>query len=150
MLPVIRRDPGRAARLAAAGLRPAQLRFGGPLDLLTRPALRRVLRQFAPARGGGLDEPGGGRAPRGDWVLAGRLGGYYDLRHFRRCDHLVGNTRGLVRWMAGQGWPAARVHHLPNFAPDLAGAAPARCRCRRARRWCWRWGGCTATRRSTC
>ena len=36
VLPVIRRDPARAARLAGAGLHPGQLRFGGPLDLLTR------------------------------------------------------------------------------------------------------------------
>ncbi len=27
--------------------------------------------------------------------------------------------------MVAQGWPAARVHHLPNFAHDLEGAAPA-------------------------
>jgi glycosyltransferase involved in cell wall biosynthesis len=64
--------------------------------------------------------------PRGDWVTAGRLGGYYDLRYYRRCDHLIGNTRGIVAWIAGQGWPRGRVHHLPNFAPDLSGAAPAR------------------------
>ena len=66
-----------------------------------------------------------GRTPRGSWVLAGRLGGYYDLRHYRACDHLIGNTRGIAEWIRGQGWPAARVHHLPNFAPDLSGAVPA-------------------------
>ncbi len=71
-------------------------------------------------------------APRGDWVLAGRLGGYYDLKYYRRCDHLVGNTRTLVRWIAAQGWPAARTHYLPNFAPDLHGAARSGSACRRA------------------
>jgi glycosyltransferase involved in cell wall biosynthesis len=65
------------------------------------------------------------QTPRGDWVLAGRLGGYYDLRYYRACDHLIGNTRGIVDWIRGQGWPAGRVHHLPNFVPDLAGALPA-------------------------
>jgi glycosyltransferase involved in cell wall biosynthesis len=65
-------------------------------------------------------------APRGAWVLAGRLGGYYDLGYYRRCDHLIGNTRALVRWMVAEGWPAARAHYLPNFAPDLAGAPPER------------------------
>lgn len=125
VLPVIRRNPARAARLARGGLVPVQLGFGGVFDLLTRPRLRRALRDFAP----GLVMAWMGRAaamtPRGDWVLAGRLGGYYDLRRFRRCDHLVANTRGLVAWITQQGWPAARVHHLPNFVPDLAGAAPA-------------------------
>ncbi|MGI4954164.1 MAG: glycosyltransferase, partial [Janthinobacterium lividum] len=48
------------------------------------------------------------------------------LGYYRRCDHLVGNTRALAAWMVAQGWPAARTHYLPNFAPDLAGASPER------------------------
>ena len=51
VLPVIRRDSGRAARLRAAGLAPVQLRFGGVLDWFTRPRLARALRMDAfPAR----------------------------------------------------------------------------------------------------
>ena len=125
VLPVIRHDPGRAGRLAAAGLAPVQLRFGGALDLLTRPRLRAVLRAFAPRVAVAWMNRAARMTPRGSWVLAGRLGGYYDLKYYRRCDHLIGNTRGIVDWIIRQGWPAARVHHLPNFAPDLLGAAPA-------------------------
>jgi len=126
VLPVIRTNADRAARLGAAGLDPVQLRFGGPLDLLTRPRLGRALRDFAPQLVMAWMSRAAAVAPRGDWLLTGRLGGYYDLRRFRRCDHLVANTRGLVGWIERQGWPAGRVHHLPNFVPDLAGAAPAR------------------------
>jgi glycosyltransferase involved in cell wall biosynthesis len=63
--------------------------------------------------------------PGGDWVLVGRLGGTYALTQFERCDHLVGNTPGMVSWITAQGFPAARVHLLPNFVADMAGAAPA-------------------------
>ena len=125
VLPVIRREPGRAARLTAYGLRPVELRFGGLLDLATRPRLRTVLRRFAPRLVVAWMNRAARFAPRGDWVLVGRLGGYYDLGYYRRCRHLVGNTRTLAEWIRGQGWPASRVHHLPNFAPDLSGAAPA-------------------------
>lgn len=125
VLPVIRRDPARAARLAAAGLAPVQLGFGGALDLLTRPRLRRLLARRAPRIAVAWMSRAAVHTPRGPWVLAGRLGGYYDLRRYRHCDHLVGNTRGIVDWMRAQGWPAARAHYLPNFADDLAGAAPA-------------------------
>lgn len=125
VLPVIRRDAPRAARLAAGGLRPVELGFGGPLDLLTGPRLRRALRRFAPRVVVAWMNRAAHFTPRGDWVLAGRLGGYYDLGYYRRCDHLIGNTQGIVRYITDQGWPAPRVHHLPNFAPDLAGAAPA-------------------------
>lgn len=122
VLPVVRAEPGRAARLAALG--PVQLPFGGLLDVRTGPLLRSALHRFGP----GVVVAWMGRAarfaPRGPWMLAGRLGGYYDLSRFRRCDHLVANTAGLVCWITRQGWPAGRVHHLPNFVPDLAGAAP--------------------------
>ncbi len=125
ILPVIRRDPGRAGRLAAGGLAPLQLRFGGALDLLTRPRVAAALRGFAPRVVVAWMNRAARQTPPGDWVLAGRLGGYYDLRYYRACDHLIGNTRGIVAWIRGQGWPASRVHHLPNFAPDLSGSAPA-------------------------
>ena len=122
---VIRRNEARAGRLAAGRLAPVQLGFGGVLDVRTRPALRRVLRAAAPRLVMAWMSRAAAATPRGDWVLAGRLGGYYDLRRFRHCDHLVANTRGLVRWIEGQGWPGDRVRHLPNFVPDLAGAAAA-------------------------
>ena len=124
VLPVIRTDAGRAARLAT--VHPRQLPFGGLLDLSTRPRLSAALQDFAPRVAVAWMNRAARFAPRGDWVLAGRLGGYYDLHYYRRCDHLVGNTRTLVRWMAAEGWPAARAHYLPNFAPDLLGAAPER------------------------
>ncbi len=125
LLPVIRRNAARAERLARSGLCPLQLAFGGPLDLLTTPRLRRALRSFGPRVVVAWMSRAAQFTPVGDWVLAGRLGGFYDLRYYRHCDHLIGNTRSIADWIAGQGWPAHRVHHLPNFAPDLEGAAPA-------------------------
>ena len=125
VLPVIRRNPERAAALTAAGMAPVQLAFGGWLDRGTPAQLKRHVRAFGPALVMAWMGRAAAAAPRGDWVLAGRLGGYYDLKRFRRCDHLVANTKGLVDWIGRQGWPADRVHHLPNFSPDLAGAVPA-------------------------
>ena len=124
VLPVIRSDAARAERLARAGLSARQFAFGGPADLLTGVRLRAVLRRFAPRVVVAWMNRAARFAPRGDWVLAGRLGGYYDLSYYKRCDTLVGNTRGIARWIIDQGWPADRVAHVPNFATDLAGAAP--------------------------
>jgi len=125
VLPVIRHNPGRAARLAAAGLQPVQLGFGGYLDLLTTPRLRRILRGLGPDVTIAWMNRAARFTPRGDYTLIGRLGGYYGLSYYRNCDHLVGNTRTLAAWIAAQGFPAERVHYLPNFAPDLSGAIPA-------------------------
>jgi glycosyltransferase involved in cell wall biosynthesis len=125
VLPVIRRNAARAERLTSAGSTPVQLGFGGPFDLLTGPRLHTALRRFAPRVTVAWMNRAAHFTPRGDWVLAGRLGGYYDLRHYRRCDHLIGNTRGIIDWITRQGWPAARAHYLPNFASDMANAIPA-------------------------
>ena len=125
VLPVIRRNAARTARLAEAGLVCEEATFGGPFDFLTRPRLRKVLRSFAPRVAVAWMSRAARLAPQGEWVLVGRLGGYYGLDAYRRCDHLVGNTRGLVEWILEQGWLNDRVHYLPNFAPDHAGAEPA-------------------------
>lgn len=125
VLPVIRRDAERAARLRAGGLEPAELGFGGAFDLVTGPRLGHVLRRFAPAVTVAWMNRAARFAPKGPWTLVGRLGGYYDLKYYRRCDRLVGNTRDIVAWIIRQGWPADRAHYLPNFAADLAGAPPA-------------------------
>ncbi len=119
VLPVIRRNPARAARLRAAGLSPVELNFGGVLDVGTGRRLRETLRRFRPRVAVAWMGRAASFAPSGDWVLVGRLGGTYDLSRFRRCDHLVANTRGLVQWITEQGWTPARVHYLPNFVPDL-------------------------------
>jgi glycosyltransferase involved in cell wall biosynthesis len=130
VLAVIRRNADRAARLSAAGLAPVELRFGGPLDLLTGRRLRATLEAFRPQ----VVVAWMNRAARfcrsatpssRPWTLVGRLGGQYDLRYYRGCDILVANTRGLCDWIAAQGWPRGRLKHLPNFADDLAGAPPA-------------------------
>jgi len=127
VLPVIRRDAGRAARLRAAGLAPVQLGFGGALDFWTRGRIARRLAAFAPRVAVAWMGRAARHAPAGPWVLVGRLGGYYDLRQFARCDHLVANTPALVEWIRGQEiFPAARVHYVPNFSADFWGAAPAR------------------------
>ena len=125
VLPVIRRNPARAAHLRRAGLEPVELGFGTGLDLLTRPRLRRALAQFAPAIVVAWMNRANQHIPRGDWLRVGRLGGYYDLRYYRGCDHLVGNTAGIVRWLRAQGWPAERTHHLPNFVQDFERTPPA-------------------------
>lgn len=125
VLAVIRRDAERAARLAAAGLAPLELEFGGPLDFLTRPRLARALGKFAPSVAVSWMSRATDHMPRGNFVHVGRLGGPYPLRHYRRCDHLIGNTEGLVTWFRESGWPKARTHYLPNFVPDHGGAAPA-------------------------
>jgi glycosyltransferase involved in cell wall biosynthesis len=125
VLPIIRRDAGRAARLRDAGLPPVELAFGGALDVLTKPRLRRALQDFKPDLVMAWMQRAARFTPQGPWVLVGRFGGYYDLKYFRHCDHLVANTHDLVRAISAEYWPLARVHYLPNFVEDFTSAVPA-------------------------
>jgi glycosyltransferase involved in cell wall biosynthesis len=116
---IIRRDAERAAALRAGVSRPLELPFGGVLDLRTRFGLRRALRQYRPQVVLTWMSRATRVCPRGDFVHVGRLGGYYDLKYYRRCDHLIGNTRDIVDYVVRGGWPESRAHYLPNFVPEM-------------------------------
>lgn len=121
---LIRRDAARARALRAAGVAVGELGFAGRFDLSTRLALRREIGAFRPDMVLTWMSRATLLCPSGDFVHVGRLGGYYDLKYYRRVDHLVGNTQALVAYAVSRGWPRERVHYLPNFAPDPAPAAP--------------------------
>jgi glycosyltransferase involved in cell wall biosynthesis len=120
-LPVIRRNAKRAALLRAAGVDPVvELSFGGALDFLTPMAIKREIRRFQPdvvlswmSRAAKMVPPG--RRHGNPFVHVARLGGYYDLKYYRTCDHLIGNTRDIVDYVVREGWPEERAHYLPNF-----------------------------------
>ncbi len=123
---VMRRDGRRHSTLGSAGLVPMELPFGGIMDTVTGRALRREVARLRPD----LVLCWMGRAarfaPSGRHVLVGRMGGYYDLKYYRHCDHLVGNTPDIVAYLVRQGWSAERAHHLPNFVDEPADTALAR------------------------
>jgi glycosyltransferase involved in cell wall biosynthesis len=119
---LIRRNSSRAQFLRAAGVGVGELAFGGIFDLATRFAFGREIAAWRPdivltwmSRATRL-------CPRGDFVHVARLGGYYDLKYYRRCDHMIGNTRAIIDYAIAKGWPRERITYLPNFVPDSAAA----------------------------
>ena len=120
---LIRRDPERAAALRQAGIALTELPFRGTFDVGTRWRFRRAVAEFRPAIVLTWMNRATQACPRGDFVHVARLGGYYDLKYYRRCDHLIGNTRDIVAYLQRQGWPAERAHYLPNFTAGT-NAAP--------------------------
>lgn len=112
----LRAHPEREARLKQAGVATRVLRFGGPIDILTRAAAGR----FAGANSVQVAVAWMNRAarhtPKGPWARVGRLGGYYNLKYYKGFDHLVANTEDIAEWIIGQGWPAGKVSCIPNFA----------------------------------
>jgi glycosyltransferase involved in cell wall biosynthesis len=115
---LVRGNPDRSQTLRTAGVGVGELAFGGPFDLSTRFGFRREIARWRPdivltwmSRATWL-------CPRSDFVHVARLGGYYDLKYYRRCHHLIGNTRAIVDYAVTEGWPHDRIHYLPNIVPD--------------------------------
>jgi len=112
---VIRRHEVRQEILNLAGVKTVALRFSGRLDLISQWAFARAIKDFDPKVVLTWSNRASSQCPRGSFVHLARLGGFYNLKYYRRCDHLIGNTLGIRRYLIEQGWPAERAHYLPNF-----------------------------------
>lgn len=128
---LLRPHSGREAALSEAEVPVVTTAFGGVLDVFSGRRFRREIESFVPD----VVLTWMSRATRfcpayrasHPFIHVGRLGGYYDLKYYRRCDHLIGNTSDIVSHLIDQGWPADRAHYLPNFvssatAPPIARA----------------------------
>lgn len=122
----------RRRALDGAGVPTLEMGFGSPyLDILSRWRFRKAIAEFGPDivvtwanRASAIcpSSPVAGRK----FLKVGRLGGYYDPKYYRDCHHLVGNTPGICAYLRDQGWPAERVHHVPNFVDPPKGPPVAR------------------------
>ena len=104
--------------------------FGGMLDLATVPRLRRVCDAFAPDvvvswMSRATQFVSRARGSR-NFVHVARLGGYYDLKYYRGCDHLIGNTPDIVDYVVRGGRAPERAHYIPNFVDDTNAASVRR------------------------
>jgi glycosyltransferase involved in cell wall biosynthesis len=89
--------------------------FYPPLDFWTPHVIRKHAREFRPDCVLTFTGRGGQMTPPGDYALIGRLGGYYRLEYYKRCNYLVCITPDLVRHVVEGGFPKERVFFIPNF-----------------------------------
>ena len=112
---VIRENPARAQVLRDGGIEPVELPFGGMLDFRTKKGLKKEVDDYKPDIVQTWMNRASRMAPKGDFTHVGRLGGYYDLKYYQGCDHLIGNTQDIRDYLLSQGWAAEKAHYLPNF-----------------------------------
>jgi glycosyltransferase involved in cell wall biosynthesis len=124
---VIRPFAHRREALAAGGVSVTEMPFGGWFDFTTRPRLAAEIESFRPDvvlswmnRGTHFVPKPAEVEGRRPFLHVGRLGGYYSMKYYRGCDHLIGNTRDIVDYIIRSGWPAGRAHYLPNFAEETS------------------------------
>lgn len=113
----IHRNADREAALKAMGVRVDVLPFKPPFDFSTGRLIRKLAAELdSKVLVQWMNRAGRVMPRKGPWARIGRLGGYYDLKYYRGADFLVGNTRDIVDYIIGKGWPAERVSYIPNFA----------------------------------
>jgi glycosyltransferase involved in cell wall biosynthesis len=123
---LIRPNEAREKALAAHGIEPVKVALGGAWDFQSRRAFQREIRDFGPDIVMTWMNRASHFCPKGDFVHIGRLGGYYDLKYYRNCDHLIGNTEDIVQYLVEAGWPRERAHYLPNFVTGKKGTPVSR------------------------
>ncbi len=113
---VIEALPSREKRLVQAGVDFRTLpmdRFGK--TFLYNWLLKKAVKQYSPDLIVTWVNRASRKCPDTDAVVVGRLGGYYDVGNYRKCDHLIVNTPDLVRHVVENGWPQNAVSMISNF-----------------------------------
>ena len=116
----------RIDRLANEGITPQRCGFRPVMKLFDTCRIYQQVKQFSPTVVMSWMNRATSFVPSGKWTHVARLGGYYNLKYYRKCDWLVGNTRGIADWLVQKGWPADKVHHQVNFVPAPEGDAAPR------------------------
>lgn len=117
---IIKHHEGRRRYLEDAGVPVVELPFNGPFDKVTNQGIKQVLKEFEPQIVQSWMYQAARAAPISpDYLSVGWLRGYQHLRDYRRCDHLIGMTGGIVSSIVEQGWAADRIHHIRPFAEEF-------------------------------
>ena len=118
---VIEAQPSRERRLQAAQVNFVTVPMGGikrPLFYNLR--LKQAVAKFKPDIIVTWVNRASRKCPDTDALVVGRLGGYYDINNYRKCDHLIVNAPDLVRHVTEHGWNPNKVSMISNFGelPD--------------------------------
>jgi len=118
VLAALRASPIHEAMLRAGNVPYRTFTFGRHFDFRTGRQLAEMNREFRPHVVLTFTQRSSSMMPKGSYPMVGRLGGYYNLKYFRRCDYLTCITPDIVRYVVKGGWPEDRVFYIPNF-PDV-------------------------------
>ncbi len=111
----VRKNSWAAAQLQQDNIPHTTFHFGGRLDFRTTRQLRHLIEQEHPDIILGLMNRACRAIPQVAVPRIGRLGGFYDIKYYKHLDHLVGITPAICEHCIQQGWPAERMHFIPNF-----------------------------------
>jgi len=120
---VVQRGRPWAEAARAGGVKVTEIGFGGLREPLARLALRREIRDHDPDVVLAWMGRAARRVPAGRHASAVRLPGFIGTRNIRHIDHAVVTTPTIAEFVRSTGYPADRIHVIPNFG-SLPDAVP--------------------------
>ncbi len=108
-------DEREAVLSSFPGVEVVPIHFGGLSEWSAKRRLRGVFESFAPDVALTWMNRASRRVPSGYCPVVGRLGGYYGLKYYKNCDHLVGITPDLVEHIRSNGRSVEASSLIPNF-----------------------------------
>jgi len=121
-----RENQQRVQQLTNAGVQTSLHRFAPKWQLPANYGYRKALKQWHPDVVLTYMNRASAVTPKGNYVLASRLGNYYDLKHYRHCDYWIGITKGICDHLVRGGIPSNRIFQIPNFVEEKPQASLAR------------------------
>lgn len=113
---IIEEQNSRELRLDSAGVDYKTLPMGyWGKKLFYNRVLKREVKRFDPDLIVTWVNRASRKCPKTKAVVVGRLGGYYDVNNYSKCDHLIVNAPDLVRHVTEGGWAKEKVGMISNF-----------------------------------
>ena len=114
---IIGRSKSRVMELQSEGIQATEISFGGLIDVYSKIKIQREINKFRPDIILSWMSRAASKVPFTGQEIShiGRLGGYYNLKYYKSCDYLIGNTPDIVNYIRNEGFNPERVVHLPNF-----------------------------------
>lgn len=110
--------------VAKAGQPTTIIPFRKGMDRASRQQYRETLAKFRPDVVVHWMNRAARRAEIGPHINVGRMGGFYPVRYYWGCDHLIANTPQIHEDILAQGWPAHAARMISNFG-ELTPQPPA-------------------------
>lgn len=118
-----RPNPARVPALEKAGIPVHTMPFGGPLDIVTRWKLARLIRAERPlvvqtwmARAAQKTPNWTSVKSKQRYLVFARLGGYYKIKNFKSADYFSVITPDIKRHLVEGGISEERIRVINNFA----------------------------------
>lgn len=118
---IIKRNKDRFLYLKKYKIDVTQLYFFNFLKLFTTEKIKIILDNFKPDIVLTWMNRASSNLPENinaSCVFIGRLGGYYKIKNYINCDHLIANTKGIKKYLINQGWDKNKIKLLPNFVNE--------------------------------